>query len=96
MPSERLLMRRIRELLRLKYENGLPGRTIAASLGLSKGAVNDYLQRARAAGLSWPLPAELTDTALERRLFPGPPEAGTPARAEPNWAYVDAELRRRA
>jgi len=95
MPSERLSMRRIRELLRLKYENGLPGRTIATSLGLSKGAVNDYLQRAKAAGLSWPLPAELTDTALERRLFPGPPEAGTPARPEPNWAYVDAELRRK-
>ena len=95
MPSERLSMRRIRELLRLKYENGLPGRTIATSLGLSKGAVNDYLQRAKAAGLSWPLPAELTDTALERRLFPGAPEAGTPARAEPNWTYVDAELRRK-
>ena len=95
MPSERLSMRRIRELLRLKYENGLPGRMIAASLGLSKGAVNDYLQRAKAAGLIWPLPANLTDTVLERRLFPGPPEAGTPARAEPNWAYVDAELRRK-
>ncbi len=95
MPSERLSMRRIRELLRLKYENGLPGRTIATSLGLSKGAVNDYLQRAKAAGLSWPLPAELTDTTLERLLFPGPPEAGTPVRAEPNWAYVDAELRRK-
>lgn len=95
MPSERLSMRRIRELLRLKYENGLPGRTIATSLGLSKAAVNDCLQRAKAAGLSWPLSAELTDTALGRQLFPGPPEAGTPARAEPNWAYVDAELRRK-
>jgi hypothetical protein len=76
MPSERLSMRRIRELLRLKYENGLPGRVIATSLGLSKGAVNDYLQRAMAAGLSWPLPEDLTDTALERRLFPGAPSAG--------------------
>lgn len=37
MPSERLSMRRIRELLRLKFENGPPGRVIAASLGLSKG-----------------------------------------------------------
>jgi transposase len=88
-------MRRIRELLRLKYENGLPGRVIAAALGLSKGAVNDYLQRARVAGLSWPLPEDLTDTALERRLFPGPPAAGPESRPEPNWAYVDAELRRK-
>jgi transposase len=88
-------MRRIRELLRLKYENGLPGRVIAAALGLSKGAVNDYLQRATAAGLSWPLPEDLTDTALERRLFPGTPSAGAQARPEPNWAYVDSELRRK-
>jgi transposase len=88
-------MRRIRELLRLKFENGLPGRAIAASLGISKGAVNDYLARARAAGLSWPLPADLNDTALERRLFPGLPSVEAAARPEPNWAYVDAELRRK-
>jgi transposase len=88
-------MRRIRELLRLKFENGLPGRVIATSLGLSKGAVNDYLQRAMAAGFGWPLPEDLSDTALERRLFPGPPSAGSAARSEPNWAYVDAELRRK-
>jgi DNA-binding transcriptional regulator LsrR (DeoR family) len=68
-------MRRIRELLRLKFENGLSSRLIAASLGISKGSVGDYLQRAQVAGLSWPLPEELTDTALERRLFPGPPTA---------------------
>ena len=95
MPSERLSMRHIRELLRLKFENGLPGRMIAASLGLSKGAVHDYLGRLAAAGLSWPLPEDLTDTALERRLFPGPPSAGSAGRPEPNWAYVDAELRRK-
>jgi len=88
-------MRHIRELLRLKFENGLPGRMIAASLGLSKGAVHDYLGRLAAAGLSWPLPEDLTDTALERRLFPGPPSAGSAGRPEPNWAYVDAELRRK-
>jgi len=88
-------MRHIRELLRLKFENGLPGRMIAASLGLSKGAVHDYLGRLAAAGLSWPLPEDLTDTALERRLFPGPPSGGSAGRPEPNWAYVDAELRRK-
>jgi transposase len=95
MPSERLSMRHIRELLRLKFENGLSGRLIAASLGLSKGAVHDYLGRLAAAGLSWPLPEYLSDTELERRLFPGPPSAGSAGRPEPNWAYVDAELRRK-
>ena len=93
MPTERLSMRRIRELLRLKYESGLPSRLIAASLGISKGAVGSYLRRAELAGLSWPLPADLSDTALEYRLFPRAPGADI-VRPVPNWAYVDQELRR--
>jgi transposase len=94
MPTERLSMRRIRDLLRLKFENGLSSRAIAASLGVSKGAVGEYLQRAQVAGLSWPLPDGVTDTALERLLFPGHPKASVIPRPEPNWAHVDQELRR--
>jgi transposase len=94
MPTERLSMRRIRDLLRLKFENGLSSRSIAASLGISKGAVGDYLQRAQVAGLGWPIPVDLTDTVLERRLFPGVRQALAPPRAEPNWAYVDQQMRR--
>lgn len=78
----------------MKHENGLSSRQIAASLGISKGAVGDYLQRAGAAGLNWPLPKDLTDTALERLLFPGPPKPTGAPRPEPNWAYIDQELRR--
>ncbi|CAH1662231.1 MULTISPECIES: IS21 family transposase [unclassified Chelatococcus] len=96
MPTERLSMRRIRELLRLKYENGLSSRTIAASLGISKGAVGAYLSRARAAGLDWPLPEAMDDTALERRLFPGQPTAAEDRGPEPDWRHVDRELRRPA
>lgn len=94
MPTERLSMRRIRDLLRLKHENGLSSRQIATALGISKGAVGDYLQRARIAGLGWPLSDTLTDTALERLLFPGQPKPTAVPRPEPNWAYVDQELRR--
>ena len=93
MPTERLSMRRIRELLRLRFEVGLSTRLIATSLGISKGAVGDYLQRVQVAGLGWPLPEDLDDTVLERRLFPGPPPSKAP-RAEPDWAAVDRELRR--
>ena len=71
MPTKRLSMRRIRELLRLKYAQGLSERLISDALGISKGAVGGYLSRARAAGLSWPLPEELDDDALELLLFPG-------------------------
>ena len=54
MPTERLSMRRIRDLLRRKLPRGLGDRAIATALSLSKGSVGAYLSRARAAGLSWP------------------------------------------
>jgi hypothetical protein len=73
MPTERLSMRKIRDVLRMKFDKGLSERAIARSLSLSAGAVNGYLQRARFAGLSWPLPDGLDDTALERLLFPPTP-----------------------
>ena len=55
MPTQRLSMRRIREVLRLRYQ-GLTERVIARMLGVSNGVVHGYLRRARLAGLSWPLP----------------------------------------
>jgi transposase len=94
MPAERLLMRRIRDLLRLKHENGLSSRQIASALGISKGSVGSYLQRAQALGLKWPLSAELTDTALERMLFAPSVTEAERSRPMPNWAYMDQELRR--
>ena len=45
MPTERLSMRRIRDLLRLKYAQGLSDRAAALSLGLSKGTVGNYLEQ---------------------------------------------------
>jgi hypothetical protein len=54
MPTGRLTMRRIRDVLRLKFAQGLSERAIAASLGLGKGSVGAYLRRAREAGLNWP------------------------------------------
>ena len=97
MPAERLSMRKIRELLRLRFEAELSMALIARALGMSKASVGEYLGRAKAAGVSWPLPGELGDAELERRLFPLPRHwrAEGPPRPEPNWAYVDRELRRK-
>ena len=50
---------KIRDVLRLKFESGVSERVIARSMSLSKGSVNAYLQRARVAGLRWPLPDDL-------------------------------------
>ena len=73
MPTERLSMRRIRDVLRLKYAQGLSEREIARSLDLGKGTVGAYLGRARKAGLTWPLPDALSDDDLELLLFPAAP-----------------------
>jgi len=91
---ERLSMRRIRDVLRLKYAQGLSERAIAASLGLGKGTVGVYLSRARHAGLGWPLPQELDDDGLELLLFPASPSVPDPDRPVPDWADVDRELKR--
>jgi transposase len=94
MPAERLSMRQIRDVLRLCWESGLPQRAAARSLGLGQGTVSGYLSRARAAGLAWPLPADLDDARLEALLFP--PLCGIPAdrRPLPDWAWIHRELRR--
>ena len=63
MSQERLPMRKIRDVLRLKA-GGLSKRKIAASLGISPTAAVECIRRARRAGLSWPLPATLDDETL--------------------------------
>jgi len=94
MPTGRLNMRRIRDVLRLKFGQGLSERQVAASLGLSKTSVGTYLYRARQAGLTWPLPQGLDDDSLELLLFPAAPTVPDPERPVPDWISIDRELRR--
>ena len=67
MPTERLSMRRIREVLRLRHQ-GLTERVIARMIGVSNGVVHGYLRRARLSGLTWPLPAR-EDTGRGRKVY---------------------------
>jgi len=94
MPGERLSMRKIREVLRLRFAQGLSQRAIGISLRLSTGAVNTYLDRARRAGLGWPLPDGLDDAQLETVLYPPPSAVAAEQRPVPDWAAVHRELRR--
>ncbi len=94
MPRERLSMRRIREVLRLRWEAGLSQREIGSSCRLGRSTVQDYLLRAEMAGLSWPLPEGMNDEALEGRLFP-PPAASSQRRPLPDWPTIHQELRRK-
>ncbi|MEI6670207.1 MAG: IS21 family transposase [Acidobacteriota bacterium] len=86
-------MRRLRELLRLKYETGLSHRAIAQACAVGLGTVSDYLARATAAGVAWPLPNDLDDAALEARLFARPVNPARVAPALPDWAHLHQELK---
>ncbi|MGE5245410.1 MAG: IS21 family transposase [Betaproteobacteria bacterium] len=87
-------MRRLRDVLRLKYDTHLPLRAIAQACGLGLGTVSTYLQRAATAGLIWPLPDDLDDAALEARLFTRPSVPTTCDRVLPNWATLHQELKK--
>jgi transposase len=80
--------------LRLKFECGLSQRDIAKSCSIGRSTVGEYLIRASAAGLSWPLPDGVDDAALDRRLFPPPPPPGV-KRPLPDWSEVHTELRKK-
>jgi transposase len=94
-PAERLSMRKLREVLRLYFGNKLSARAVARSVGASSSVVNNYVGRAKLAGVSWPLPPELEgDAELEGKLFPGELKHGV-HRPEPDWAHVHLELRKK-
>ena len=95
MPQERLTMRKIREILRLKWECKLSERAIALSCSTSRSTVADYLKRAQAAGLSWPLPEKQSDHELSALLFPPTQEPTLKATFLPDWEKVHLELRRK-
>ncbi|MCE6949669.1 hypothetical protein LAZ29_01810 [Cereibacter sphaeroides] len=86
-------MRKIKDVLRL-HAAGRSARQIGASVGVGRSTVGEYLRRADVAGLSWPLPEELDEEELERRLFPPPPPAPGRQFAEADWAAVHRELKR--
>jgi len=95
MAQERLSLRKIREVLRLKYEAGLSNRAIARACRVSNSTIGEYVERAKQAGLNWPLPEELGEGELYRKLFP---ERENPKVAEhpvPDWAEIHSELARR-
>jgi transposase len=94
MPAQRLSMRQVREVLRLKHAAGHSERRIAAAIGISRYTVAEYLRRAAVVGITWPVPAELNDESLEARLFSPPFAIQECLRPQPDWPRLHAELRR--
>ena len=94
MPQQRMDIRMIKDILRLKYQGGLSHERIAQSLSISKEAVAKYLSLADAAGLDWPSTAELDEASLRRRLLSG--GMALSRVVEPDSTHVPVELCREA
>jgi transposase len=86
-------MRKVRDVLRLRFGEGRSLRQVSSSLQIPFTTVADHAKRAKAAGLGWPLPEGMDDGALEARLFAA---ASPPAcvRPTPDWQMIHRELRR--
>jgi transposase len=95
MAQERLTLSKIREILRLKEEAGLSHRAIARACKISNSTVGDYLRRAETAGIHWPLPEEVDEDQLFRKLFGETPEAPPALRPLPDWEKVRDELKKK-
>jgi transposase len=94
MSRKRKPMRKIKTVLRLAQHEQLSERQIARAANMRRSTVRDYLERARAADLSWPVASGMDDAAITQMLFPG--SAGESQRkALPDWGYIHTELRRK-
>lgn len=94
MAHPRITMRKLKELLRLRFETRLSQNAIAKSLGLSPSTIHDYLLRFKVSGLKWPLDPQINDLELEARLFPRTSGVKTGDKI-PDWGYVHQELKKR-
>src|SRR3954452_25064758 len=91
MPTQRLSMRRIKQLLTMHFGAGASTREIARELAIAPSTVREYLGRASAAGIGWPLAADVTDESLVARLFVNAGvRVGARFHAEPDWASAQA------
>jgi len=94
MAWETLSMRKLSEVLRLSLEQKVSVRSVARSCCLARSTVSDYVARAQAAGLGWPLPEGMDEDRLNALLFPVR-EGPSARRAAPDLIYMRNELRGR-
>jgi len=95
MAKERLSMRKIKEVLRLRFEHQQSARQIAKSCGIARSTVKEYLDRAQKAAIPWPLPPEWDDATLENRLFPPIPQIPPEKRQMPPMEYLHQERKKK-
>ena len=87
-------MRKTKEVLRLRYELKLDQRQIARSCSVSVSTVHEYLKRAAAANITWPLPDGWDDAKLETALFPVAEPTAPAQKTAPDFVAIHEQLRR--
>jgi transposase len=95
MSATRITMRKIRDILRLRFEAGLSIRQIKASTKVSVGAIQGLLVKANEVGISWPLTDDLDDHRLARLFYPGADTRVSKRHQVPDWSGVHQELKRK-
>jgi transposase len=95
MSKKRLSVRKTKEILRLKLTEKRSNRAVGKSVKCSASTVSDCIARFVMSGLSWPLPPEMDDEALEAKLYYSGPLFPTSRREVPDWGHVHTELRRK-
>src|ERR1700735_3116637 len=95
MAGMRMSMRKIREVLRQTHELGLSVRQVWEATGVGKTAVSEYVNRAKVIGITCPIPPEITDAELERRLFAPAGFHDGSTKPVPDWTKVHQETKRR-
>jgi len=97
MSKRRLRMRQIKEILRLRYQLNRTQREIANASGIARSTVKDYLSRAKAAGIQWPLPDEMSNEQLNGLLFPVVDRKQNDRKQTlPHWPTIHKELKRKS
>jgi len=89
-------MRKLNEVLRLRFELGLGQRAIARACSISQGAVHNYLKKAAAAGFGWPLPEGWDEKRIEEALFGNRRPIERRPRALPGLPALREQLQKRA
>ena len=95
MAAERLSMRKKKEILRLKWEVGLSNRKVSESCGVGRTSVSEYVKRASRAGLSWSKVEGLSETELDKLLFPASTKPSG-QRPRPDLLEIHRELKKKS
>ena len=95
MVMPRLNMKKIQEILRLRFECGLSYVNIASSVNSKPSTVGDYIRRFNGSGIGWATAKELPESHLEQIIFSSIPRFRS-RKPVPNWSYIHQELRKKS